>query len=258
MCIGMTNMAELHLHDVSVRFGGLQALAEVNFSLMPGEIVGLIGPNGAGKTTVFNVITGVYNASGGDVEYDGASLQGLKPYQVLAKGIARTFQNIRLFQNMTALENVMVAQHSRTGCGILGAIFRTPSQKLEEEQIKERAMEELRFAELEDFADEVASSLPYGHQRRLEIARALASDPTTILLDEPAAGLNPAESSELMETICKISERGINVLMVEHDMKVVMGICQRLVVLDHGVMIAKGNPEEIQKNPAVIEAYLGS
>ena len=258
MGISVSNMAELHLHDVSVRFGGLQALAEVAFSIMPSEIVGLIGPNGAGKTTVFNVITGVYSASDGDVLYDGESLLGLKPYQVLTKGIARTFQNIRLFQNMTALENVMVAQHSRTSCGVLRSIFRTPAQRYEERKIKERAMEELCFAGLKDFADEIASSLPYGHQRRLEIARALASDPSTILLDEPAAGLNPAESSELMETIRKISGRGVNVLMVEHDMKVVMGICQRLVVLDHGVMIATGSPEEIQKNPTVIEAYLGN
>lgn len=250
-------MAKLELKNITVEFGGIRALSSLSFTIGNGLIVGLIGPNGAGKTTVFNVLTGIYQATKGDVIFNGESILGKRPYTIFEKGIARTFQNIRLFSAMTAIENAMIGRHCRSSIGVVGSLLRSATQKKEEAYIKRKAMDALKFMGVDQYANTVSSNLPYGLQRRLEIARALASEPQIMLLDEPAAGMNPSESAELMKDIIRIKELGIDVLLVEHDMKVVMGVCDHIICVDQGEKIAEGDSQEIKNNPNVIEAYLG-
>ncbi|NYJ01026.1 branched-chain amino acid transport system ATP-binding protein [Nocardioides thalensis] len=249
--------AVLEIENLTLKFGGLTALDDVSFDINEGEILGLIGPNGAGKTTCFNAITGVYRPTSGAIRFNGRSLAGMRKHQITKLGIARTFQNIRLFPTMTALENVLVGADAQHKTGMLSALFRLPRHRREEQEGHDKAMELLRFMGLGKRADELAANLSYGNQRRLEIARAMATGPKLICLDEPAAGFNPAEKVELMNLIRKVRDRGYTVLLIEHDMKLVMGVTDRIVVLEFGRKIAEGTPAEIRDNPAVIAAYLG-
>lgn len=248
----------LKTNNLSKVFGGLRAVSNFDIKLDQGELVGLIGPNGAGKTTAFNLLTGVYEPTEGEIEFDGRSLVGLKPYQITQRGVARTFQNIRLFADLSVLDNVKIAYHFHVKYGLFESVLRMGRYMTEEEEIEQKALSFLHIFQLADKKDEIARNLPYGEQRRLEIARALAAQPKLLLLDEPAAGMNPQETQQLMQMIRWIrKEFNLTILLIEHDMSLVMGVCERIYVLDYGSIIAAGTPQEIKNNPKVIEAYLG-
>ncbi|GBC63696.1 ABC transporter ATP-binding protein [Desulfonema ishimotonii] len=251
-------MSLLTLNKLTKKFGGLTAVDNVSFDADAGSVVGLIGPNGAGKTTVFNLITGNYQPNGGDIIFDGQSVAGLLTHKIVSLGIARTFQTIRLFQNLSVLENVLAGCHCRMKSGIFGGMFCTPAQRREERDALKLALRELEFVGLRQDAEQLSSNLSYGNQRLLEIARALATKPRLLILDEPAGGMNEQETDSLIRLIRRMRERGLTILLIEHDMGLVMEACQKLVVIEYGKKIAEGHPEEIKENPRVIEAYLGT
>ncbi|MBR0172469.1 MAG: ABC transporter ATP-binding protein [Lachnospiraceae bacterium] len=250
-------MSFLEVQNICMRFGGLAAVDDVSFRVDNGEIVSLIGPNGAGKTTVFNMLTGVYTITSGSMSFEGTDLGSLTPQQIVKAGISRTFQNLRLFPKMRVIENVLVGTHVHTGYGLFDGLLRTPRFHREEAELEAKAVRILESIGLSSLADSYANSLPYGEQRKVEIARAIATDARLLLLDEPAAGMNPAESAELLRFIRELRDKGYTILLIEHDMSVVMNISDRIYVLDHGKLIAEGEPQEIANNPRVIEAYLG-